>query len=153
MRAAHALGAAAGRAVPQLQESRFVISQDDGGRAVIGIDSASLFKPEDAGRIVVTASHGALVGGRPDTVVPSGVFAAFFHDAGGAKGGSGYSRLASLNDVGVAAATVAADSARVGDARSCYHDGVLSHVNDLARERGARVGMTLRIFIDALRQA
>ncbi len=139
--------------LPQLQESRFFINQDDRGRAVIGIDSASLFEREDAGRIVVTASHGALVGGRPDSVVPPGVFAAFFHDAGGAKGGSGYSRLASLDTVGVVAATVAAGSARVGDARSCYHDGVLSHINDLARESGARVGMTLRTFIDMLRQA
>ncbi len=137
--------------VPQLQESRFVIDQDDGGRVVIGIDSASLFQPEDAGRIVVTASHGALVGGRPDTVVPPGVFAAFFHDAGGAKGGSGYSRLASLDHKGVVAATVAAASARVGDARSCYQDGVLSHINDLARDQGARVGMTLRAFIDVLK--
>ena len=139
--------------VPQLQESRFVISQDDGARVVIGIDSASLFQPEDAGRIVVTASHGALVGGRPDKVVPAGVFAAFFHDAGGAKGGSGYSRLASLDELGVVAATVAADSARVGDARSCYQDGVLSHVNEAAGRQGGRVGMTLRAFIDVLRQA
>ncbi len=139
--------------VPQLRESRFVINQDDGGRVVIGIDSASLFQPEDAGRIVVTASHGALVGGKPDKVVPPGVFAAFFHDAGGAKDGSGYTRLASLDDLDVVAATVAANSARVGDARSCYQDGVLSHVNETARGKGGRVGMTLRAFIDTLRQA
>ncbi len=139
--------------VPQLQESRFVISPDDGGRVVIGIDSASLFQPEDAGRIVVTGSHGALVGGRPDTVVPPGVFAAFFHDAGGAKDGSGYTRLASLDAVSVVAGTVAADSARVGDARSCYQDGVLSHVNDIAHSKGGRVGMAIHEFIDTLRRA
>ena len=139
--------------VPQLQESRFVISPDDGGRVVIGIDSASLFQPEDAGRIVVTASHGALVGGRPDKVVPPGVFAAFFHDAGGAKDGSGYTRLGLLDALGVVAGTVAADSARVGDARSCYQDGVLSHVNDMAHSKGGRVGMALHEFIDTLRRA
>lgn len=138
--------------VPPLQEARFTISQD-GGRVVIGIDSASLFLPEDAGRIVVTASHGALVGGRPDGVVPPGMFAAFFHDAGGAKDGSGYTRLAALDGPGVIAATVAADSARIGDARSCYQDGVVSHVNEAARGRGGQVGMTLRAFIDTLRQA
>lgn len=139
--------------VPQLQESRFVISPDDGGRVVIGIDSASLFQPEDAGRIVVTASHGALVGGRPDKVVPPGVFAAFFHDAGGARDGSGYTRLASLNALSVVAGTVAADSARIGDARSCYQDGVLSHVNETAHSQGGRVGMSLREFINMLRWA
>ncbi len=139
--------------LPSLQESRFVISADEGGRAVIGIDSASLFQPEDAGKIVVTASHGALVGGRPDKVVPPGVFAAFFHDAGGAKEGSGYTRLASLDASGVVAGTVGAQSARVGDARSCYQDGVLSHVNDAAHDRGGRVGMPLHAFIAKLRQA
>ena len=104
-------------------------------------------------RIVVTASHGALVGGRPNEVVPSGVFAAFFHDAGGARAGSGYSRLASLDALGVVAGTVAADSARVGDARSCYQDGVPPHVNGTARERGGHRGLALHAAIDTLRQA
>ena len=139
--------------VPHLQEARFVISQADESRTVIGIDSASLFQPDDAGQIVVTASHGALVGGRPDKVVPPGVFAAFFHDAGGAKDGSGYTRLASLDGSDVVAATVAAGSARIGDARSCYLDGVLSHVNETAYRRGGRVGMTLHAFVDTLRPA
>ena len=166
-RAAAALGCAPGQAVrdcadtmraaampfrqpARLQESRFVISQDSGQRIVIGIDSASLFQPEDATRIVVTASHGALVGGKPDKVVPTGAFAAFFHDAGGAKDGSGYSRLPSLDRLGVVGGTVAAASARIGDARSCYQDGLLSHVNETARARGGRVGMPLRAFIDQL---
>ena len=135
---------------PTLQEARFVISQESGQRAVIGIDSASLFQPEDAGRIVVTASHGALVGGKPDKVVPPEVFAAFFHDAGGAKDDSGYSRLPSLDDLGVVGGTVAAATARIGDAWSCYQDGVLSHVNETARVRGGRIGMPLRAFIDQL---
>lgn len=136
--------------VATLQESRFVISRDSGQRVVIGIDSAALFQPDDAGRVVVTASHGALVGGKPDKVVPAGVFAAFFHDAGGAKGGSGYSRLPSLDALGVVGGTVAAASARIGDARSCYRDGVLSHVNETARARGGRVDMPLCAFIGQL---
>ncbi len=136
--------------VATLEESRFVIAEEAGQRVVVGIDSASLFRPEDAGRIVVTASHGGLVGGKPDTVVPPGVFAAFFHDAGGAKDGSGYGRLASLDAAGVAAGTVAAASARVGDARSCYADGVLSHVNERARALGGEVGMGLRDFVGRL---
>ncbi len=165
---AAALGCTAGQTVPEcaeqmrsatmptpaiaaLEESRFVINEEGGSPMVIGIDSASLFRPEDAGRIVVTASHGALVGGKPDKVVPAGVFAAFFHDAGGAKDGSGYSRLASLDAAGIVGATVAAASARIGDARSCYQDGVISHINDTARAQGATVGMALRVFIDQLR--
>ncbi len=139
--------------MPRLLESRFVINQDDAGRLVIGIDSASLFRPEDAGQIVVTASHCALVRDRPDKVVFPGVFTAFFHDAGGVMEGSGYSRLAALDGAAVIAATVSADSARVGDARSCYQDGVPSHPSDTAHEQGARVRMMLRTFINALRPA
>ena len=138
------------RKAAALQEARFIISQGSGQRVVVGIDSASLFQPEDAGRIVVTASHGALVGGKPDKVVPPGVFAAFFHDAGGAKDGSGYGRLPSLDSSGVVGGTVAAASARIGDARSCYQDGVLSHVNQAARARGGCVGMPLHAFINQL---
>ena len=164
---AAALGCAAGQSVrdcaewmrlaampagdlPPIQEARFVIDAQPRQRMVVGIDSASLFQAEDEGRIVVTGSHGALIGGRPDVIVPPGVFAAFFHDAGGAKGGSGFSRLASLAERGVAAGAVAASSARIGDARSCYGEGILSHANDTARRLGAAPGMTLRAFIDLL---
>ena len=136
--------------VPAIQEARFVIDERPGHPVVVGIDSASLFRPEDAGRIVVTASHGGLVGGKADTTVPPGVLAAFFNDAGGCKDGSGRARLSSLEDRGVAGGTVAASSARIGDARSSYEDGVLSHVNRTAARLGGRVGMSLRVFVDHL---
>ncbi len=139
--------------VPPIKEARFVLSDAPGSPAVIGIDSASLFQADDAGRIVVTASHGGLVGGKADTTVPAGVLAAIFNDAGGCKDGSGFSRLADLDKRGVAAATVAASSARIGDARSSYADGVLSHVNATAERLNGRVGMSLKAFIDGLVQA
>lgn len=135
---------------PDLGETRFVIHDHPGAPNVIGIDSASLFRPEDAGMIVVTASHGGRLGGRPDTSVPAGVFAATFHDAGGGKDGAGWMRLADLDRRGVAAATVSAASARIGDARSCYEDGVLSHLNDLAARFGGEIGLPLRTFVERL---
>ena len=46
-----------------------------------------------------------------------------------------------LDERGVAAATVAAESARIGDARSTLDDGRLSAVNRLAEQFGMRVGM------------
>ncbi|WP_375460154.1 hypothetical protein [uncultured Enterovirga sp.] len=137
-------------AVPDLGETRFLIHHHRRERAVIGIDSASLFRPEDAGCIVVTASHGGRLGGRPDTSVPAGVFAATFHDAGGGKDGAGWMRLADLDSRGTAAVTVSAASARIGDARSCYEDGVLSHLNALAIRLGGEVGLPLRIFVERL---
>jgi len=48
----------------------------------------------------------------------------------------------------VAAATVAADSARIGDARSAWETGRLSHVNRLAGFLGAEPGITTQDFVE-----
>ena len=45
---------------------------------------------------------------------------------------AGVSRLPALDARGIAAATVSAAGARIGDARSTYEDGVLSRVNTRA---------------------
>jgi len=127
-------------------EARFVIRHEPGRPLVIGCDSVSLVGPDDAGVIVVTASHGELLresptwGNRPD------VLAAIFNDAGS----DGPTRLPDLDTRGIAGATVSADSARIGDARSTHDDGIISHVNETARDRGARPGMTCQAFVDLL---
>ena len=141
--AATRLGAAAVRAldVPTLDETRSLLAE--GPPAVWGIDSASLAKPEDDGAILVTGSHGALLGGRPETALKASPRAALFSDAGG----GGTTRLPVLAQRGIAAATVSAASARIGDAKSLYHDGVISHVNAVAAAAGARAGMTTRAFV------
>jgi hypothetical protein len=41
-------------------------------------------------------------------------------------------------------------SARIGDSRSIYGDGILSHVNRHARDEGAVPGMTVRAFVAML---
>ena len=43
---------------------------------------------------------------------------------------------------GIAAATVAADSARIGDGESTLTEGIISAVNETAHRLGARVGAT-----------
>jgi len=48
------------------------------------------------------------------------------------------------------AGAAAAASARIGDARSIYHDGVFSHFNQAAAERGARPEMPIKAFVDML---
>src|SRR4051794_32507971 len=50
--------------------ARFVVRDVPGEPALICADSIGMLQPDDVGRIVVTASHGALSGGRPDNVVP-----------------------------------------------------------------------------------
>jgi hypothetical protein len=63
------------------------------------------------------------------------------------------SRLPALDSRGIAALTVAAESARIGDARSSYEDGVLSRVNRRAAALGLKPGMTARDAVLILRRA
>ncbi|MGA8402235.1 MAG: hypothetical protein WB697_20275 [Stellaceae bacterium] len=67
--------------------------------------------------------------------------------------GAGIARLAPLDQRGIPAGAVSADSAPIGDARALYHDGVLSRVNETAARAGARPGMTLKAFVDILTAA
>jgi hypothetical protein len=129
---------------PEIGESRTRIATT-GHRPIWALDSVALVQPGDERAIVVTGSHGALLGGRdPDGVLEVDVFAALFNDAGGGKEGAGYARLAALDRRAIAAATVSCHTARIGDGRSTYETGVLSHVNEVARRLQLREGMSAR---------
>jgi hypothetical protein len=129
---------------------RHVISNRLGEPPVVCLDAAPMLEPTDAGSIVVTGSHAALFRGRPDDVVKPDVRAIFFSDAGVGLDGAGIARLPTLDDRGIAAGTASADSAAIGDARSIYQHGVLSHVNRTAAALGAAAGIPVRAFIAGL---
>ena len=129
--------------IPAIGETRSRIA-NTGHRAVWAVDSVSLVQPEDRRQIVVTGSHGALLGGRPDHVLDADVFAAFFNDAGGGKDGAGFSRLPTLDERGIVAAAASCHTSRIGDGRSTYDTGVLSHINETARRLELREGMSVR---------
>jgi hypothetical protein len=132
------------RKVPAIGEARTRIA-NSGHRAVWALDSVSLVRAEDRRAIVLTGSHGALLGGSPDDgVLAVDVFAAFFNDAGGGKDDAGFSRLVALDPRGIAGATVSCHSARVGDGRSTYETGVISRLNEVARRLELREGMSAR---------
>lgn len=114
------------------------------------LDSNSLVTPDDAGAIIVTGSHGGLLGGRPETAVKYDVFAALYNDAGGGIDDAGFSRLPALDARGIAGATVDAISARIGEARSTYDTGIISRVNNTAKALGAQAGMTARAWVDCM---
>ena len=132
--------------------ARFVVRDVPGEPRVICADSVGMLEPGDSGQIAITASHGALSGGRPDNAIPDGIFAVFFSDggAGGGMDGAGIARLADLDRKGIASGTTSADSAPIGDSRALYRDGILSHVNGPAERLGGRVGMPLAEFVDLL---
>lgn len=135
---------AAPREVPAVGESRARLG-NTGHREVWAMDSVSLARDGDRRQVVVTGSHGGLLGGKADDgILPMDVFAAFFNDAGGGKDEAGFARLPILDARGIAAATVSAFSARIGDGRSTYDTGVLSRVNDVARRLELKEGMNAR---------
>jgi hypothetical protein len=121
--------------------------------AAWALDSASLVGAAQVGAIAVTGSHGGLLGGRPDTALKADALAALFNDAGIGIDEAGVTRLPALDTRGIAAGTVAASSARIGDARSTYEDGILTRVNQRGAALGIRPGMTAREFVEIVRRA
>ena len=138
---------------PPVDEARFLLRAQPGEPEAWGIDSNSLVTPEDRDRIMITGSHGQLLGGKPETAIKHDVVAAVYNDAGCGSDGAGTSRLPALDARGIAAATVSHLSARIGEARSTYADGVLSHVNDAAAAVGAEPGMTTVEFVERVARA
>jgi hypothetical protein len=113
----------------------------DGRHRILLLDSASLVTPEDAGQIIVTGSHGGLVGGSPFMALRTEGFAGIFHDAGIGIEDAGTTRLPALDQRGIASFTVSAASACIGDAASVFQDGEISVVNETAMRLGAKPGM------------
>lgn len=139
------------QAPPPYAEGRWLLESRDEVE-VWALDSVGKLQPEDAGRILLIGSHGALHGGRPDSAlnahgVPIDARAAVFNDAGIGKDRAGVSRLPALDARGIPAAAVSHLSARIGDGRSIRDSGVLSAVNQAAANAGARPGMTVREFV------
>jgi len=140
---------ATGRDPAACEEARRVIESAHWRRRIVLIDSASLIAPEDADQIIVTGSHGALVGGSAQMALRVDGFAAVFSDAGVGADGAGISRLPALDGRGIAGLTVSAASARIGDAVSLYEDGIVSHANATARRLGASAGEPLKARLAA----
>jgi hypothetical protein len=109
--------------------------------AIVGLDSIGGVRDDDRGAVLVIGSHGALHGGLASSALPVDAAGAFFNDAGGGRDGAGYTRLPALDARGIAAATVAHTSARIGDARSMWATGTLSRVNRAAEARGLSTGI------------
>lgn len=130
---------------PPIEETRHRLSEAEAGSVrVHAIDSAGLVLPEDEGHIVATGSHGALLGGRPETAIKIPVFAALYNDADFGMEDAGIARLAVLDARGIAAACVSAWSARIGDGQSTYRDGFVTAVNKRAAQCGAEIGIAAK---------
>jgi hypothetical protein len=129
-------------------ETRGVLELPGAARHVVLVDSAAQVEPGDAGHIVVTGSHGGLVGGDPRLALRVAGYAGVFNDAGIGIDNAGTGRLPALDQRGIPAFTVSAASAAIGDAGSTYRDGVISVANEAASARGALPGLRARDIIE-----
>jgi hypothetical protein len=133
--------------------NRTVVYESAAGPRIICVDSIAFCTPEDAtaGNVLLGAGHSGL---------PAAWYLRNFRlpgfiasDGGGGKNGAGYASLAAVEDERIAAATVDANSARMGDGISTWETGVISHANRPARERGVEVGQSAQEAARALLEA
>jgi len=132
------------------RETRTLILEEVNRRRVWALDSVSLVSDSDRGDVLITGSHGALLGGREETALKKEAHAVVYNDAGGGPDERGRTRLRPLEERGIAAATVYAASARIGDGRSTYETGKISSLNRVAALMGAYEGMTTKAFVRLL---
>jgi hypothetical protein len=130
-------------------ETRSVLDLPGAVRRLVLVDSAAQVEPADAGHIIVTGSHGGLVGGDPRLALRVAGFAGVFNDAGIGIDNAGTTRLPALDERGIPAFTVSAASAVIGDARSTWRDGIVSVANRAAEALGARPGLRAQDVIAA----
>jgi len=143
--------AAAPRAAPpHYGEGRWRIS--GGTQEIWALDSVGKVEPADAGRILVIGSHGALLGGRPESALGVDAAAAVFNDAGIGADHIGITRLPVLAERGVPAATVDCMTARIGDGRSMWESGLISHANAIAETMRIVRGMSVQKFAEMIRE-
>jgi hypothetical protein len=115
------------------------------GAPLLLVDSITEAIGPGAGCCVVSGSHGGTSAGR--FALQAAVKLAVFNDAGIGKDEAGIAGLALLQHHGVAACTVSHDTACIGQARSTFDTGVISHVNAAAAAWGARPGMALQAWL------
>ncbi len=135
---------------PKATEAVTLLIERPGEPQVWALDSASLVGPEHEGGVLLIGSHGGLPGGDPAAALRVAALAAVFNDAGIGRDEAGVGRLPALEARGIAGATVAGTSARIGEGRSTYGEGVISRVNRAAAALGGRPGMTAIEFVEAV---
>lgn len=131
---------------PPYAETRFALCVPSDGPTALGLDSISLARAGDETSILVSGSHGGLLGGSTASALRVDALAAVYNDAGVGVDDAGISRLPALDRRGIPAATVNAFSAHIGSARSTWQTGVISRVNETAAALGCRPGTDCRAF-------
>ena len=111
------------------------------------VDSITETTTEDAGRVVVSGSHGGASAAHYALQIAASLYV--FNDAGIGKDSAGIAALDLLAAADIAACTVSHQSARIGEAADALANGVVSALNDPARRMGLTPGTRLLAFLEA----
>jgi hypothetical protein len=117
-------------------------------RTLFLIDSVAEITDAMRDHMVVTGSHGGASAAR--FAVAKSPFVVAFNDAGIGLEQAGIAGINLLAVHGIAAFAVAHSSARIGDARSTYESGVITHVNANAAALGVCTGQHCCDAVNAL---
>ena len=112
-------------------------------------DSITKLGTEFRGTVLVTGSHGGRYCGYLAAL--AGLRGMIANDAGVGRDKAGIGALDYLQQLGVAAATVAHTSARIGDGADILARGRISHCNEVASALGCEIGQTCREAAKAMR--
>ncbi len=120
---------------------------DMGALSVVLVDSITQILPQDAGRVVVTGSHGGLSAASFAVSIRACLY--IFNDAGIGKQEAGVAGLPVLDRKGIAAVAVSHDTARIGDALDTLENGVISRLNRTAQEYGLVPGGHVKAILQS----
>ena len=119
------------------------LEQNENGniRASWGLPVLRAIKEPRPRDVFIQGSH---CGQTLNHVIPLRFRGIIANDAGRGMDDSGIASFGPLAEAGIAAAAVGAMTARIGDVMSTWNDGVISVMNEVAEQRGVRVGMTTK---------
>ena len=125
-----------------------IVAATLGTRRVLLLDSITWLGADDAGHIVISGSHGGRSAG--DYAVRWPLALCGLNDAGVGKDRAGIVALDMLEARGTPALAYGHASARIGEARDAWENGIVTHVNAQARALGFAPGQALREAITRL---
>jgi hypothetical protein len=111
-------------------------------RPILSAESVTELGDAVRGAVLVAGSHGGLIAAWLGAT--AGAHALILNDAGIGRDEAGIAGLAWLDAIGMAAAAVAHNSARIGDGADSLENGVISRVNQHAVRAGVAPDMRAR---------
>jgi hypothetical protein len=108
------------------------------------LDSIAHISNSHAHAVVISGSHGGRSAAEFVIALTQKPSCVFFNDAGGGKDNAGKVALVILQAHDVPCVCYSHMSARIGDAQDGYEQGIVSGLNQLARDKGIELNMTVK---------